>query len=87
MLKITRLDANQTVTLKLEGRLLGPWVDLLERACTTPTPNGSMASLDLSGVVFVDAAGASLLAKLVRRGVRIIAQSNFVAELLHTVYA
>ena len=87
MLRITRLDANRTVTLKLEGRLLGPWVDLLERACTTPTPYGSMASLDLSGVSYVDAAGASLLAKLVRRGVRIVARSNFVAELLHAVHA
>ena len=46
-------------------------------------PDGSLPSLDLSGLSFVDRRGAEMLQQLLRQGVRIHACSPFVAELLH----
>lgn len=81
MLRVTRIDQGATVTCKLEGRLLGPWVDetarlLAESAQIMPL------RLDLASVSFVDPAGADLLRELVRGGAIIVASSSFVAELL-----
>jgi ABC-type transporter Mla MlaB component len=72
-----RITSDQT-HLKLEGRLVGPWVTLLRRECRS-RPN---VALDLSEVVFVDSAGVSLLARLVARGAQLRAASPFIAELL-----
>lgn len=84
MLRITRLGANDAVaTLKLEGKLLEPWVDEVVRACEAATGSLRSTRLDLSAVTFVDAAGAELLRELLRQGVAISACSGYVAELLH----
>ena len=84
MLKITeiaRSDAGRT--FKLEGKLLGPWVDELRNVCTQPLERLEQVGLDLAAVTFVNAAGAELLRKLVRQGIIITQCSAFVAELLH----
>jgi hypothetical protein len=44
---------------------------------------GSLPSLDLSGLSFVDRPGAELLQQLLRQGVRIHSCSPFVAGLVH----
>jgi anti-anti-sigma regulatory factor len=83
MLMITPIDSGNSVrTLKLEGKLLGPWVRELEAACEQgPTPP-SRVRLDLEAVTYVDGAGLRLLDDLILRGVTIAACSGFVAELL-----
>jgi hypothetical protein len=79
MLRITKLDAaHSSPILRLEGKLLEPWVEEVRRACRDPAPLG----LDLSAVTFVDAAGAKCLRELLQRGARITASSGFVAALL-----
>jgi ABC-type transporter Mla MlaB component len=84
MLRIARLDnsSDSAATLKLEGKLLGPWVEELRRACDElhVAPNG--LSLDLSAVTFIDSAGFTLLVDLVRRGSTISECTGFVEELL-----
>lgn len=67
--------------IKLEGKLLQAWVDEVRRVCVE-AEEGSLPSLDLSGLSFVDRHGAEMLQQLLRRGVRIRACSPFVAELL-----
>ena len=55
MLRITRMVGDDSHTLKLEGKLQGPWVLRL----TMPTLAQAEASricLDLSGLTFADAA-------------------------------
>jgi anti-anti-sigma regulatory factor len=84
MLKITRIEGpDSSLTFKLEGRLLEAWVAEVRDACTSRDGRAGDMSLDLSGLTFVDQAGATLLRDLVRQGVRISATSGFVAELLH----
>ena len=84
MLKITEMAQNDSGrTFKLEGKLLGPWVDELRNACTQPLARLEQVGLDLAAVTFVNAAGAELLRELIRRGIVITRCSAFVAELLH----
>jgi hypothetical protein len=83
MLKITRIERrDSSLTFKLEGRLLEPWVAEVLNVCTSRDGRAGDTNLDLSGVTFVDQAGARLLRDLVRRGIAISATSGFVAELL-----
>jgi len=82
MLKITPIKTSgATKTLKLEGRLLGPWVEEVRRACAGSVL-ASPLSLDLSGLVFADADGERLLKDLLRDGVAISGCSGFVETLL-----
>jgi ABC-type transporter Mla MlaB component len=80
MLRISR----QNDCLIVEGRVAGPWVAELQKAAedrsaTAPT------SLDLSGVSYVDAAGAALLRTLAAEGLVIRSSSAFISETLKGV--
>jgi anti-anti-sigma regulatory factor len=84
MLKITAItDGPSDVLLKLEGKLVQPWVEALAQVCAHWTDNTYAIRLDLSAVNFVDAAGTQLLREQIRQGIAIAACSRFVAELLH----
>jgi hypothetical protein len=82
LLRITSLRKDGTVWLKLEGKLVGPWVDECRAACARETGHGRRPALDLLEVTFVDADGVHLLRELIEQGAEIPARSNFVAELL-----
>ncbi|MGP0062819.1 MAG: hypothetical protein ACLQGP_04350 [Isosphaeraceae bacterium] len=85
MLRIARVEGRKgdsSATLKLDGKLLGPWVEELGRACESlEVPPGRLC-LDLAAVTFIDPAGLALLGDLIRRGTTIIECSGFVQELL-----
>jgi anti-anti-sigma regulatory factor len=66
------------VTLRLEGRMTGPWVDEARQACEGILTSGCALTLDLGEVEFLDANGAALLARLRSRGVSLVACSPFV---------
>jgi ABC-type transporter Mla MlaB component len=84
MLMITRFEGNDlTRTLKLEGKLLEPWIAELESACGESLVSPERVCLDLRDLMFVDAAGARLLASLIRDGAKVIGCSAFVAEMLY----
>jgi hypothetical protein len=68
------------VVLRLEGQLIGPWVDELRRTCDT-LPHDRLL-LDLAGVSFVERRGVDLLQWLRRRGVQLQHCSTFVLEQL-----
>ena len=88
MLRITRLSGDHPTTLRLEGKLLAPWLRELRDACELAIQHGSTngtapaVTLDLSGVLFVDAPGVGLLRELIAQGVRVTDPSSFVSELL-----
>jgi anti-anti-sigma regulatory factor len=84
VLKLSHLTGNDPVPLlKLEGKLLEPWVEELLGAWAAARAQSGGLRLDLSGVSFVDAAGVRVLRGLLDQGVTIVACSSFVAELLH----
>ena len=83
MLKITGPSRkNRTLTIKLEGQILAPWVSTLRDLCTKRDRRRKRPVLDLADVTYVDAAGAGLLRELMDEGIEIAACSTFVAELL-----
>jgi len=77
------LDKVQAIkSLKLEGKLLGPWVDELRRVCEELHTPPSGLRLNLAGVTFIDPAGIKLLGDLIRLGAVISECTGFVDELL-----
>ena len=71
MLKITgqRDAASDSMSLLLEGRLVGPWVEELNsywRQMSVNQQSGTM--IDLTSVTFIDADGKALLTRLWRQG-------------------
>jgi hypothetical protein len=66
MLRITTHDDGGCRTLRLEGKLAGPWVavmrDCWERQLGRPA--GQPIQLDLRAVTYVDAAGRALLREM-----------------------
>ncbi len=83
MLRITEMASTESVsTIKLEGKLLDPWVGEVRKACAAARVRSGRTRLDLAAVTFVDAAGVDLLRELIRQGVEIAACSGYVAEIL-----
>lgn len=71
MLRITgQRDAEpDSMSLILEGRLVGPWVEELNSYwCQMSLNQQSCTVVDLTGVTFIDASGKALLAKLWQQG-------------------
>jgi hypothetical protein len=83
MLKISEgKTTKQAVTLRLEGRVVGPWVGELRQICEPLVRDGSKLTLDLTEVTFADGDGVTLLADLGARGVKLLNAMPFVEEQL-----
>ena len=83
MLKITATPRRDRSTLlKLEGKLLEPWLGELAAACEPFTDCPEYLRLDLAAVSFVDPIGFRFLLDWVRRGALVESCSGLVAEML-----
>jgi anti-anti-sigma regulatory factor len=83
MLRIVRIDtANGGCLLRLEGRLIGAWVDELRRSCDEARATATRLALDLAHVSFADREGIMLLQALGEREVALVNCSPFVTEQL-----
>ena len=73
MLKITIETTMNAATLKLEGRLAGPWVGELERSwrAVKDDSRDKPVMVDLCEVTFVDAEGRKLLSWMYGQGARL----------------
>ena len=75
MLRITVHDTPGSLTFLLEGRLAGPWVQVLQECWQSALASQRQPTLrvDLTGVTSIDAAGRACLATLHRQGTEFIA--------------
>jgi ABC-type transporter Mla MlaB component len=81
MLKISQTGTvNHSVTLKLEGRVVGPWVAELRRICESIMGEQSRLKLDLADVTYVDGEGVATLTDFQSRGVKLDNCSPFVEQ-------
>jgi hypothetical protein len=66
MLKITVEENERAETIKLEGKITGPWVEELNRIwnALTPSLGRKRLELDMCDVGFVDAKGRELLREI-----------------------
>jgi len=86
MLKISQFgEASQSLTLKLEGRVMGPWVGELQLVCSALLGPRRVLSLDLSNVTYADLEGAKLLSHLRSQGVALKRCSAFIKEQLRAI--
>jgi anti-anti-sigma regulatory factor len=84
MLKIDVTSrAGGPITVRLEGRMVGPWVDELRRACEPYLGADHVLVLDFADVSFVDREGVALLRTLRQRQAALANCSAFVKELLN----
>ncbi len=73
MLRISTVDQGDKVTIKLEGKISGPWVEELSNYWqrSKSSYGGKKVTADLSSVTFVDLAGKKLLCSISREGVQL----------------
>ena len=86
MLRITCSETGDTRRmLKLEGKLLEPWLDELRTACGAAEIPPSGLHLDLAALSFIDSAGIhGGSSGLIRQGARVYRLAHgFVAEVLN----
>jgi hypothetical protein len=81
MLRISEFRRDEARVVRLEGKLLEPWVEEVQ-GLFAGLEVATLPELDLSGLSFVDRAGVEMLQRLQRQGVRINACSPFVTELI-----
>ncbi len=81
MLRISEIrSGDDRVVLKLEGRIVGPWVGELAGASGRVLETGKTLKLDLADVSYVDREGVSLLITLQNRNAILEGCSPFVLE-------
>jgi anti-anti-sigma regulatory factor len=84
MLRVTVNTAPEGVTLKLEGKLVGPWVHEAE-ACLQRVLAGEPAPdlrLDLIGLTMIDHAGKAFLSAAHERGAGFIASGCLIRAII-----
>jgi anti-anti-sigma regulatory factor len=81
MLRISASAADGgAVTLRLDGRLTGEWVKLLQSTCEARLENGAQVIIDMKHVSFADREGVVLLRNLADRGVDILNALPFISQ-------
>ncbi len=78
MLRISIQDRDNEMTLKVEGKLVGPWIEELDREWhnLAPFPPKKKLCLDLRGMTFADSNGVEALRKVWRStGAEILADT------------
>src|SRR4029450_9320400 len=83
MMRITQAtDGRSATRLRVEGRITDRDGDALRAACAPHLGTANALMVDLAGVSFVDAPGASALRDVERRGALLVGRSGFVAQVL-----
>ena len=70
MLKITTTTKGDRVTLRLDGRLIGPWVEEFRKALASC--GSTDVTVDLSNTIFADGRGREALAEAKAHGVHFV---------------
>ena len=75
MLRITTDENPQALTVRLEGRLEGPWVEVLMECWRDAMARSESRRrcVDLNGVTFIDGQGKRRLARMYAHGAEFIA--------------
>ena len=87
MLRITVHDAPRAITLQLEGKLSGPWLQELEDCWqrALASEDKPVLRVDLTGLTFADAAGKSCLAAMHRCGAEFVARDCLTKEIVSEI--
>jgi len=84
LLKITVQKGSGPPTLKLEGKLAGPWVGELENIWRSGNSSEEVL-VDLFNVSFVDASGKDLLVQMYQGGAHFLADTPLMRQVIQNV--
>jgi hypothetical protein len=82
MLRVTPVKTKEGETVKLEGKLCGPWVEEVQRFWSASAASRSVR-IDLEEVTYVDQKGKELLWQMEKQGASLVRASEFINHLLH----
>ena len=84
MLRITTNESDNAMEIKLEGRIAGPWAEELDRVWveTAPRLGSRRLTVNLSNVIYADAAGKRVLREIVAQVDAELVTSNLWAHYL-----
>ena len=83
MLRMIRIvEGGRGETIRLEGSLLGPWVNEARKVYDLSASQASRIRLDLAALSYLDEDGRVLLCEWIRRGAEVTACSRYVAAVL-----
>ena len=87
MLRIDSLNENELTTLRVEGKLVGPWVKELEqcwqRVVAERPPQ--RVRINLSAVGFIDSEGKQLLCRMRREGAVLVPTGCFMKSIVEEI--
>lgn len=89
MLKITGNTDSGALTIKLEGKLAGDWVQELRECWRQASSNclGASIRIDLAGVTWVSEEGRSLLVLMYRSGAELLSANLLTASIIAEISA
>jgi anti-anti-sigma regulatory factor len=83
MLRITTISTDaQKAIFQLEGKIINPWVEEINKECQKYLSSQEKLILDVSQVSFVDEEGVNLLKTLLKGKVELVGCSLFLSKLL-----
>jgi len=89
MLRIYIHEDMPVTSFVLEGKLVGPWVDELEKCWEIMFAKdpAKYALVDLADVTFIDAGGRALLRKMRRKGVKLLSHGVLIDAIVAEIEA
>lgn len=83
MLRLVKTgDVGEDVEILVEGRVVSPWLELLEAECRRELGNERQVTLDLSGLAYVGPNGIRLIRDLTCDGVKLIHVPGLIDQML-----
>ncbi len=83
MLRVSETSREgEVAVLRLEGEMIGPWVEVVKKACEPFLSNGHQLTIDLADISHVDRNGIALLKKLMQAQAKLINESPFLSAQL-----
>jgi hypothetical protein len=89
MLKITTHNPAPMTSFVLEGKLVGPWVNELEKCwenALAADPSRAV-QVHLAAVTFIDGAGRELLSRMRRQGARLLSSGVLINAIVAEIEA
>ncbi|WNM64129.1 hypothetical protein [Candidatus Nitrospira neomarina] len=85
MIRITLMDtAEKHTTMKVEGRIVSDWIEVMETEFKNLLAEGKIVALDLSEVTFVEPEGVHMIRGILDKGCVLSSCPLFIHHVLFT---
>ena len=87
MLRITVMEQGESTAIRLEGKLVGPWVEELKQCwrMISAGPTNKNLRAELDAVTYVDASGKELLQEMRRAGTKLSGRGVLTSHMLDEI--